>query len=128
MTVKFIIYVLYFNELISNMFFFSVVSTTCQDEGEPQGSHLHFLMMGEGGTGSEWFFWVWKFGQKWFFLGLWLGREKNQKDFYGMQKKDFRRFFLGMLKKVVIFLGRQILKLWFFGVKNINLCPPPPRH
>ena len=37
MTVKFIIYILYFNELISNMFFFSVVSTTCQDEGEPQG-------------------------------------------------------------------------------------------
>ena len=33
-------------------------------------------------------------------------------------EKRTKGFFLGMLKKVVIFLGRQILKLWiFFGYK-----------
>ena len=34
--------------------------------------------------------------------------------------------FLGMLKKVGIFLGKQILKLGFLGVKNMNLCRTPP--
>ena len=31
-------------------------------------------------------------------------------------KKRTKGFFWGMLEKVVIFLGRQILKLRFFGV------------
>ena len=31
-----------------------------------------------------------------------------------------------MLKKVKIFLGRQILKLGFFWVLNMNLCRTPP--
>ena len=33
--------------------------------------------------------------------------------------------FLGMLKKVGIFWGRQILKLGFFWVLNMNLCRTP---
>ena len=34
--------------------------------------------------------------------------------------------FLGMLTKVGIFLGTQILKSGFFLVYNMNLCPTPP--
>ena len=50
-----------------------------------------------------------------------LGRKtflKDQRDFFAYSKTD------------VIFLGRQILKLGFFLVQNMNLCrtPPPPRH
>ena len=42
--------------------------------------------------------------------GIFLGREEKQGDFLGCEKRT-KGFFLGMLKNVVIFLGRQILKL-----------------
>ena len=42
--------------------------------------------------------------------GIFLGHEKNTGIFLGC-KKELRDFFFGMLKEVVIFLGRQILKL-----------------
>ena len=49
--------------------------------------------------------------------GIFLGHEKKKTEgFFGLWKKNYG-IFLGMLKKVVIFLGRQILKLWFFGYK-----------
>ena len=57
--------------------------------------------------------------------GIFLGRKKNGEIFLGCEKRT-KGFFGGMLKKVVIFLGRQILKLWFFWVKNMNLCRIPP--
>ena len=74
-------------------------------------SHLHMLMTGR----SEWFFGVWNFGKSDFLedAGIVLGREEKQRDFFGLRKEDWG-IFLGMLKQVVIFLGRQILKLWFF--------------
>ena len=43
-------------------------------------------------------------------VSIFLGRKKNQRDFFGLQKKDMG-IFLGMLKNVVILLGRQVLKL-----------------
>ena len=43
----------------------------------------------------------------WIFFGSW---KKITEGFFGVAKKGPRDF-LGMLKKVVIFLGRQILKL-----------------
>ena len=46
--------------------------------------------------------------------GIFLGHKKNR-GFLGLRKKDWGIFW-GMLKKVVKFLGRQILKLWFFWV------------
>ena len=39
-----------------------------------------------------------------------LGREENKGIFGGCEKRT-KGFFFGMLKKVVIFIGRQILKL-----------------
>ena len=42
--------------------------------------------------------------------GFFLGGKKNQRDIFGLQKEGPRDF-LGMLKTVVIFLGRKILKL-----------------
>ena len=52
------------------------------------------------------------------YAGIFLGRKKKQRDFFGLRKKD-QGIFLSMLKKVVIFLGRQILKNFviFFGYK-----------
>ena len=48
--------------------------------------------------------------------GVFLGREVKTEGFFWVAKKELRDFLGGMLKKVVIFLGRQILKLLFFGV------------
>ena len=83
-----------------------------------QGPHSHILMMGGGGPsdflGSE------ILAQS-DFLGsmkypeIFFGSQKKQRDFFGLWKKD-QGIFLGMLQKVVIFLDRQILKLWFFLV------------
>ena len=99
-----------------------------------EGPHSHILMTG-GGGGVQVNFWVWNYGQKWFF---WV--YARCWEFFGLQKKTRRIFwgcktrtkgFLGgMLKKVVIFLGRQILKLWFFGYKIRTSVgpPPPPNH
>ena len=39
-----------------------------------------------------------------------FGWRKKQRDFLGLRKKDYGIFW-GMLKNVVIFTGRQILKL-----------------
>ena len=49
------------------------------------------------------FFWVYK--RHWDFLGL-----QKRQGFFWVVKKGLRDF-LGYAKKVVIFLGRQILKL-----------------
>ena len=46
-------------------------------------------------------------------FGSW--KNKTEVIFLGCEK-TIKGFFWGMLKKVVIFLGRQILKLWFFWV------------
>ena len=35
--------------------------------------------------------------------GIFLGCEKKQRDFFGLQKKELTRDFLGYAKKVVIF-------------------------
>ena len=43
-------------------------------------------------------------------VGIFLGREEEQRDFLGCKKRTIRDFFM-YAKKVVIFLGRQILKL-----------------
>ena len=57
-----------------------------------------------------------KFWPKGDFLGLWKTPrffwvvKKKQRDLFGLRKKD-KGIFLGMPKKVVVFLGRQILKL-----------------
>ena len=47
-----------------------------------------------------------------------FGSRKKQMDFFGLQKTGLtnKGVFWGMLKNVVIFLDRQIQKLWFFGV------------
>ena len=42
--------------------------------------------------------------------GIFLGRKKIN-GFFGGYEKRTKGFFLGMLKKVVMFLGRQSLKL-----------------
>ena len=42
---------------------------------------------------------------------IFLGHEKKQRDFLGLQKKELEGIFWGYAKKVVIFMGRQILKL-----------------
>ena len=56
---------------------------------------------------------------------VWVSCDERRRDFFGSRKKTDGFFwvaknglkdFLGMLKKVVIFLGRQILKLWSFWV------------
>ena len=96
----------------------------------PRGPLTYFT---DGGR-VRGFFWVWHFGWKGFF---WVYERCN--DFFGLQKNN-RDFFLsivfsspqinnnintsycwcgifwGMLKKVGIFWGRQILKLEFFWV------------
>ena len=58
-------------------------------QSEALGSHSHILMT----RGSECFFWVWNFGQKWFF-GVYerrrdfFGSWKKNRDFFGLRKKD----------------------------------------
>ena len=42
---------------------------------------------------------------------IFLGREKKNRGISGVVKKRTKGFFLVMLKKLVILLGRQILKL-----------------
>ena len=44
------------------------------------------------------------------YAGIFLGRKKKTEGFFGLRKKE-QEIFLGMLKTVVIFVGRQILKL-----------------
>ena len=44
---------------------------------------------------------------------IFLGHEKKTEGFFWVLAKKGLRIFLSMQKKVVIFLGRQILKLWF---------------
>ena len=92
---------------------------------------LTYFNDGGGRGGSEWFFWVWHFGQKGFFGVykrrrdfLFGSRKKNRGIFWGCEKRT--KEFLGMIKKkVVIFLAGQILKLWIFGYK-IWTCVGPP--
>ena len=81
------------------------------DEGYAQGPHSHNLMT--GGGASDFFgsgilaksdFWVYE--RRWDFFGS----RKKTEEFFWIAKKGLRTFW-GMLKKVVIFLGRQILKL-----------------
>ena len=60
--------------------------------------------------GLEWFFWSEILAK-----GDCFGSMKDAGIFLGRKKKELRDFF-GYAKKVVIFLGRQILKVWFFGV------------
>ena len=61
-------------------------------------------------------FWGLKFWPKVIFFGsmkdagIFLGHEKKGEICFGLQKKELRGFG-GYVKKVVIFLGRQILKL-----------------
>ena len=43
--------------------------------------------------------------------GIFFGREKKNRGVFLGCEKGTKGFFLGMLRKVVIFLGRQILKL-----------------
>ena len=58
---------------------------------EAKWPHLHILMMG-GGGGSEWFFWVRKILAKSDFFGsmkdagIFLGREKKQRDLFLLWK------------------------------------------
>ena len=42
--------------------------------------------------------------------------KKKQRDFLGRKKSTIKGIFWGMLKKVVLFLDRQILKLGFLWV------------
>ena len=88
-----------------------------------QGPQSHILMGGGGGGGGEgvqviflglkfWlgFFWVYERCQP----SIFWGHEKKTEGCFWVVKKG-QGIYLGMLKKVVIFfLGRQILKLWFF--------------
>ena len=80
-----------------------------------QRPHSHSLMMGERGRGpsdffrseilaKSKFFWVYERRQDFF------GSQKKTEGLFGVAKKGLRDF-LCMLKKVVIVLGRQILKL-----------------
>ena len=78
-----------------------------------------------------------------------LGSRKDAGIFLGSQKKPWGLFavlyfssaqinnnvkaiymsmwdFFGYAKNIVIFLIRQILKLGFFGVENMNPCQTPP--
>ena len=44
--------------------------------------------------------------------GIFFGRKKKTRGiFWGLQKKGLAKGFFGYVNKVVIFLGRQILKL-----------------
>ena len=97
-----------------------------QMQNTPPGSHSHILMTRGGPSGflgseilAKSDFWVCERCQDFFRL------RKITERFLGVAKKGLRDFF-GYAKKVVIFLGRQILKLWFFGDKNMNLCRTPP--
>ena len=69
------------------------------------GAPLTYFKDGEGGGGG---------GPSDFFGSEILAksglRKKKQRDFWGLRKKDYGIFW-GMLKNVVIFLGRQTLKL-----------------
>ena len=95
-----------------------------------QGSHSHILLT-EGVRGIF-------LGLKFWPKGIFLGVYGEHGDFFGLRKKPeifwvlhfssaqiknniyaiycWCGISLGMLKKVGIFLGRQILKLGFFGV------------
>ena len=58
--------------------------------------------------------------------GIFLGRKKKRRDFYGFRKKELRDFFGVCKKKVVIFLGRQIPEVVIFlGIKYEPLSDPP---
>ena len=65
------------------------------------------------------FFWVYERHRDFF------GSQRKTEGFFWVAKKGLRDFF-GYAKNVVNFLGRQILKLWFFGYKIwISVRPPP---
>ena len=88
--------------------------------GDPRGPTHIFVMMGEGAGDPSDFFGSEILAKSDFFRSMkdariFLGCEKKQRDFLVVAKKD-KGNFLGMLKKVVIFWGRQILKLRSFWV------------
>ena len=87
-----------------------------QLKGWHPGAQLTHFNDRRGGGGLSDCFEVWNFGQKWFFWVYkrcrdFFGSQKNKWIFWGVVKKGLRDF-LGYAKKVVIFLGRQSLKLW----------------
>ena len=61
-------------------------------------------MMGEGGGPSD-FFGSENLAKSDFFGSMIGLRKKKQRDFYDMQKKDFRRVFFGYAKKSSDFFG-----------------------
>ena len=99
--------------------------------GYPPGTPLTYFNDGM----SERSLWVWNFGKEWFFwlyercwelFGSRRSRKKTRGILFGLRKKAWG-IFLGILKKLIIFLGRQILKLWFFGY-IIWTSVGPSRH
>ena len=81
---------------------------------KPRAPLTYFNDGGRGGGPSD-FFGSEILAQRDFFgsmkdVSIFLGSEKKQRDFFGLQKKDMG-IFLGMLKNIVILLGRQVLKL-----------------
>ena len=88
----------------------------CEPVLKTQGPNSLILMTGEGGGGGVrvtilglkfWpkeIFWDYERCRDFF------ESPKKTEGFFGLQKKDYG-IFGGMLKNVVIFLGRQILKL-----------------
>ena len=97
---------------------FCGISSNMLPYEEAQWPHSHILMTGGGGWGvgvgpSDFLglkFWptviFWIYERRWNFFGW----QKNQRDISRLRKKD-QGIFLGMLKTVVIFLGRKIPKL-----------------
>ena len=80
----------------------------------PQGPHSHILMTGGGeGGGIRVIFLALKFWPKkifWVYERGWGFFGSQKKGLFWVVKKGLKDFF-GYAKKVVFFLGRQILKL-----------------
>ena len=81
------------------------------EKGCIQGPHSHILMTGGPSDflglkflAQSDFFWVYEIRRDFF------GSQKKTEGFFGLRKKE-QEIFLGMLKTVVIFVGRHILKL-----------------
>ena len=94
------------SHLALSLFVISISSLT-----RAQGPYSHITMMGGGGVR------VFFLGLKILAKGDFFGSMKGHRDFFGSRRKTEGFFWVvkkglrDLLKKVVIFLGRQILKL-----------------
>ena len=103
----------------------NMISIEKQSECLKPRDPLTYFNDGEGGGGLSDFFGSEILAKSDFFVsmkdaGIFFGSQKTDRGIFWVVKKRLRDV-LGYAKKAVIFLGRQILKLWSFWVKNMNL-------